>query len=99
MLFGGRERLVNECGATLFITLGSRGFEINDGEGRREYPCIKIKPVDTTAAGDTLCTRFAEGESLNDAAKVASLTADRLYPKGRSAIHTYKGEVEAYKAE
>jgi ribokinase len=77
-IFGGRDRLVSE-GTTLLITLGGKGFEINDDKGRREYPCIKITPVDTTAAGDTLCgalaAGLARGESLDDAAVFASLTA------------------------
>ena len=100
-IFGGRERLMNECGADLLITLGSRGFEINDREGRREYPCIKIEPVDTTAAGDTLCgtlcTRLSEDAQFDEAARIASLTASiACTRKGAQPSIPTRAEVEAY---
>lgn len=77
-IFGGREALLGRC-AALLITLGGKGFEINDLNGSRRYPCIKVEVVDTTAAGDTLCgtlaTKLAEGEGFDEAAKYSSLTA------------------------
>lgn len=102
-IFGGREHLVEKCGATLLITLGGKGFEINDGEGRRQYPCIKVDVVDTTAAGDTLCgtlaTRLSEGEELDAAARYASLTASiACGRKGAQPSIPTRAEVEGYKA-
>lgn len=77
-LFGGKEALIGKC-ETLLITLGGDGFEINDKNGCRKYPCVKVDVVDTTAAGDTLCgtlaTELAMGAELDAAARYASLTA------------------------
>lgn len=103
-IFGGRERLIDECGADLLMTLGSRGFEITDSKGRRQYPCIKIKPVDTTAAGDTLCgtlaTRLAEGENIDSAARTASLTASiACTRKGAQPSIPTRDEVENWRSE
>ncbi len=77
-LLGGREELLNKV-ETLLVTLGGDGFEIVTKEGSWKYPCIKITPVDTTAAGDTLCgglvAMLAEGYSLEKAAKFGSKAA------------------------
>ena len=75
---GGREELLNKV-ETLLVTLGGDGFEIVTKESNRKYPCMKITPVDTTAAGDTLCgglvAILAEGNSLEKAAKFGSKAA------------------------
>lgn len=75
---GGREELLNKV-ETLLVTLGGDGFEIIKKESSRKYPCMKITPVDTTAAGDTLCgglvAMLAEGNSLEEAAKFGSKAA------------------------
>ena len=99
-LFGGREALMGLCD-TLLITLGGKGFEINDRQGRRSYECIKITPVDTTAAGDTLCgtlaTQLAQGEELDAAARYASLTASiACTRKGAQPSIPTKDEVLEY---
>ena len=64
---------------TLLITLGGDGFEIATKNGAKKYPCMKIVPVDTTAAGDTLCggmvAKLAEECALEDAAKFGSKSA------------------------
>ncbi len=77
-LLGGKEELLKKTD-TLLITLGSRGFAIITKEGEQTYPCEKIKAVDTTAAGDTLCgglvAYLAEGKSLEQAAKFGSKAA------------------------
>ena len=100
-IFGGKEKITGMSDATLLITLGADGFEINDKDGCRAYPCIKITPVDTTAAGDTLCgtlaARLADGERLDDAARYASLTASiACTRKGAQPSIPTKEEVEAY---
>lgn len=99
-LFGGREALTELCD-TLLITLGGKGFEINDKNGRRSFECIKITPVDTTAAGDTLCgtlaARLSEGEELDTAAQYASLTASiACTRKGAQPSIPAREEVEEY---
>ena len=77
-LLGDREELLEKIG-TLLVTLGGEGFEILTKEGVQKYPCIKIEPIDTTAAGDTLCgglvAKISEGETLEEAAKFGSKAA------------------------
>ncbi len=77
-IFGGKESLLEEVD-TLLITLGARGFAIVNKESENFYPCAKIQPVDTTAAGDTLCgglcAYLSEGKSLEEAAKFGSRAA------------------------
>ena len=77
-LLGGREKLLEKV-ETLLVTLGGRGFEIVTKSSSEQYPCIKITPIDTTAAGDTLCGGLAamlsKGETLLESAKFGSLAA------------------------
>lgn len=77
-ILGGEEALLKAVD-TLLVTLGSKGFAIMDEKGKNVYPCAKITPVDTTAAGDTLCgglcAYLSEGKSLEDAAKFGSKAA------------------------
>ena len=77
-VFGGKEELLKVV-PTVITTLGGDGFEIATNSGAKRYPCIKITPVDTTAAGDTLCgglaARIAAGETLENAAKFGSVAA------------------------
>ncbi len=79
-LLGGKETLFN-CGIkTVLTTLGSKGFEIATNDKRATlYPCPKIKAIDTTAAGDTLCgglaVGLAEGKSLEESANFGSTAA------------------------
>jgi ribokinase len=58
------------------ITLGSKGSVVADENGVRKIPAFKVKPVDTTAAGDTFCgalaTGIVEGMALYGAVKFAS---------------------------
>ena len=39
----------------IIITLGGKGYEIINKTLDKIYPCIKVKSVDTTSAGDTFC--------------------------------------------
>ena len=77
-LLGGREKLLGQVN-TLLVTLGGDGFEIITKNTKKAYPCIKITPVDTTAAGDTLCgglvAMLAEGKALEEAAQFGSKAA------------------------
>ncbi|MBR2622613.1 MAG: ribokinase [Clostridia bacterium] len=97
---GGREMLLEKVG-TLLVTLGGDGFEILTREGGQKYPCISIKPVDTTAAGDTFCgglvTMLAEGKTLEEAAKFGSKAASIACTRqgAQPSIPTRK-EVERY---
>ena len=61
----------------VIITLGSEGSLIYDGETFMQIEALKVKAVDTTAAGDTyngvLASVIAEGKSLIEAASEASI--------------------------
>ena len=99
-LLGGREKLLEKTGK-LLITLGAKGFAIATSDSYAEYPCIQVKAVDTTAAGDTLCgglaAYLAEGKSLEESAvfgsKAASIACTR---KGAQPSIPTRKEVEAY---
>ena len=77
-ILGGKEKLL-ESVEKIIVTLGGDGYEIADKTSARRYPCIKITPVDTTAAGDTLCggtvAKLSKGETLESAVKFGSLAA------------------------
>lgn len=84
-LLGGKGALFEAGIGTIVTTLGSRGYEISDGAKSIRYPCPKVKAVDTTAAGDTLCgglaVGLAEGRTTEDAcafgSKAASIACTR----------------------
>jgi ribokinase len=63
----------------VIITLGARGALVAGKEGRALVNGYKVKPVDTTGAGDvfngTLAVALAEGKSLPDAARFACAAA------------------------
>ncbi len=77
-ILGGREALAAK-GMELIVTLGSDGFEYYRGGKAERHPCLPVKAVDTTAAGDTLCgglcARLAMGEELVAAAEYGSAAA------------------------
>ena len=99
-IMGGKEFLLSQA-PTLLVTLGGNGFEITDKSGSKHYDCIKIKPVDTTAAGDTLCGGLAamlsKGKTLEESAifgsKAASIACTR---KGAQPSIPTLAEVENY---
>lgn len=78
-ILGGKEEILNKTNAKLLVTLGSKGYSIQTKDGENTYPCIKVKAVDTTAAGDTLsgglCAKLAQGESLEVSASFGSKAA------------------------
>ena len=77
-IFGGLARL-KELVPNIIVTLGSKGFRFVDKSQDVVVPCIKIKAVDTTAAGDTfvgaMMARFSDGYDLLESAKFGSLAA------------------------
>lgn len=77
-ILGGREKLAAKVNH-LIVTLGSDGFEYYRKGKAERYPCIPVKAVDTTAAGDTfcggLCARLAMGEELIAAARYGAAAA------------------------
>lgn len=100
-ILGGKEWLFG-CGIkTIVTTLGGKGYRISNADGDKEYPCIKVKAVDTTAAGDTLCgglvVGLSEGKTLEEAcafgSKAASIACTR---KGAQPSVPTRKEVEEY---
>ncbi len=63
----------------VIITMGARGALVAGADLRQMIPAFKVKPVDTTAAGDifngALALGLAEGRSLIEAARFASAAA------------------------
>jgi ribokinase len=63
----------------VIITMGNRGAFVAGEEGTGLISAHKVKPVDTTAAGDVfngaLAVALADGKSLLDAARFASAAA------------------------
>lgn len=98
-IFGGKDALFDAGIKKIVTTLGSRGYEIADKTSAKIYPCIKVKAVDTTAAGDTLCGGLAvglsEGMKLEEAcafgSKAASIACTR---KGAQHSIPTRKEVE-----
>ena len=77
-ILGGRRELSKRV-KNLIVTVGGDGFEYYENGQPILYPCIPVKAVDTTAAGDTfcggLCTRLAKGDDLITAARYGGAAA------------------------
>jgi ribokinase len=73
------DRLMSRGVGAVIITLGRRGCLVATREGKRLVPGFKVKPVDTTAAGDifngALAVALGEGMPLLDAARFANAAA------------------------
>lgn len=84
-ILGGIQGLSGYGIKTIITTLGGKGYEIYTQGKAKAYPCIDVKVVDTTAAGDTacggLCVGLSMGNSLEDAiafgSKAASIACTR----------------------
>lgn len=87
----------------IVVTLGGDGYFYYDGKDNFRGKCIKIKPVDTTAAGDTFCGGLAVElaadkdmrNALAFASKAASIActgkgAQQSIPT-RNIVENYKG--------
>ncbi len=101
-LFGGKSILFSAGIRKIVTTLGSKGYEIADENGSKIYPCIKVKAIDTTAAGDTLCgglcAYLSEGKTLEEAcafgSRAASIACTRV---GAQQSVPTREEVENYR--
>ena len=100
-ILGGKEYLKNSI-KNLIITLGSAGYEIINENNDVIYPCIKVKAVDTTSAGDTFCggllAHLSQGKTLEESATFASKAASIACTKqGAQPSIPNKEEVENFK--
>ena len=101
-LFGGKEALFAAGIHKIVTTLGAKGYEIAEKDGAETYPCIKVKAIDTTAAGDTLCgglcAYLSEGKTMEEAcafgSKAASIACTRV---GAQQSVPTREEVENYR--
>lgn len=102
-LFGGKDALFSQGIKKIITTLGSQGYEYADETGCTRYPCIKVKAVDTTAAGDTFCggmaAKLAEGATTEEAMAFGSKAASIACTKKGAAISIpTKEETENFSA-
>ena len=99
-IFGGVDYLLTKV-ETILVTLGSKGFDIIDKGGRRHFDCMKVKVVDTTSAGDTLCgglvAMLSKGNALDESAVFGSKAASIACTKkgAQPSIPTFE-EVQSY---
>lgn len=63
----------------LILTMGSKGVYFHDGDKEQRVSAYKVKPVDTTGAGDTFNAAFAvaivNGLSIEESIKFGNLAA------------------------
>ena len=79
------KELRNKGAKNIILTLGEKGGMYTEGEETREYKALKVKAVDTTAAGDSFIGAFAlklaedakVSDALNFAVGVSALTVTR----------------------
>lgn len=73
------EKIVASGVAVVIITMGAAGALIYKDFHPTHIPSLKVKAVDTTAAGDTFCGAFvvalSEGRSIEDAVRFATRCA------------------------
>jgi ribokinase len=70
------DRLLAKGVQTVVITLGGRGSFVATEKGKKLVPSFKVKPLDTTGAGDiyngALAVALGEGKALFEAARFAN---------------------------
>jgi ribokinase len=95
-------RVISEMGVEhVIITLGSKGAFVYSNAAGQIIPALKVKPVDTTAAGDVfngaLTVALAEERSLVDAVRFASKAAAISVTRpGAQSSAPYRIEVDAF---
>lgn len=89
---------------TILVTLGAQGVQRVTRAETAVIPAYRVKPVDTTGAGDAFNGAFAvglaEGKSLDDAMRLANATAALSVTKrGTAPSMPTRSEVDAFMAE
>ncbi len=82
----------------VLLKLGEHGAYLYDGKHGELYPALKIKAVDTTAAGDTfnaaICARLCRGENLAKSIAFANAAA-AITVSRKGALLSIPTEAEA----
>lgn len=95
-------RVISEMGVKcVIITLGSKGAFVYSESGSQMIPALKVKAMDTTAAGDifngALITALAENRSLEDAVRFAcKASAISVTRSGAQSSAPYRNEVDTF---
>jgi len=75
---------------TILLTLGKKGSIYFDKNSYKKCKAVKVKAIDTTAAGDTFIgyflTLFSKEKKLEDCLKMASIAAAKCVTKKGGAI-------------
>ena len=87
----------------VLVTLGARGVYVGTTHIRRMVPAFRVRPVDTTAAGDifngALAVALAEGRVLLEAVRFASAAAALSVTKlGAQPSAPHREAIEAFLA-
>lgn len=91
---------IHELGVNnVIITLGSKGALLYDGQSVELIPALRVKAVDTTAAGDCFCAALtiaiSEGRTLGDAVRFANKAAAiSVTRQGAQSSAPYRSEVD-----
>lgn len=96
-------RKLTGAGAVL-VTLGGDGVLLLEGSASLHIPAFAVRPIDTTAAGDSFCgalaVALAEGRSLEQSARWAAAAAALSTTRaGAQTSLAQREETEAFLAE
>jgi len=94
-------RLLEAGVRNVIVTLGSQGSMLINGEGVQYFSAIPVKPVDTTAAGDSfiggLVVAMSEGKDIGQAIQFGALVAGiAVSREGAQSSIPDRDMVEAY---
>lgn len=98
----GAKVLINKGVKELVVTLGEKGALYINNDYNQIYPAFRVKPVDTTAAGDSftagIAVALSEGKSMGEAIKFATKVGALTVTKaGAQSSLPSRKEVEAFK--
>lgn len=97
----GPGELLDKGVGLVLATMGERGGRVVSKDKDFSYEAVKVKAIDTTAAGDTFCAAVAvalgEGKTIEEAvsfaARASAITCTKV---GASASIPYRSEVEKF---
>ncbi len=87
--------------ANVIITLGIQGSLVVTPDQEKIIPCLKVKALDTTGAGDAynggLAVALSEGKDIFEAAEFANVVASLSVTKiGTAAAMPYRDEIDNF---